>query len=324
MADMAIEIPEVRLDTWDQLTREFDAPPSWVFRGQASANWPLLSTLDRRTPQGYPKQFAEFNLCRDFRRHAHTYLQPLEIPDTPGEWLALMQHYGAPTRLLDFTRSPFVAAYFAFEDPPADGCDRCAIWAIEPGWCHTQFGYQIWHLGGIFDLGPNDFKAAMEASTKNPPKESGGGDKPGYEFFMLGSVLALSIDKHAQTKAPPLAAIFEPERLSVRMSTQQGVFLWPGDVTKTAMENLTALGNIGMRGIRKLTIPLGQRGRALDQLRLMNTTRTSLFPGLEGFAQSFRQALVRETKEDRDRRLALHALREAHHVAPSLRVPEEE
>jgi hypothetical protein len=47
-------------------------------------------------------------------------------------------------------------------------------------------------------------------------------------------------------------------------------------------------------GVRKVLIPSEERGRALTQLRLMNITRTSLFPGLEGFAQSFRQFHVRE------------------------------
>ena len=107
-----------------------------------------------------------------------------------------------------------------------------------------------------------------------------------------------------------MVAIFEPDRLTDRMSAQQGVFLWPGNVDLTVMENLSAFGD-PTDGVRLLTVPLNQRGRALEQLRLMNITRTSLFPGLEGFAQSFRQLPVREPKEEPVHRAALRGLRDA-------------
>jgi hypothetical protein len=54
-------------------------------------------------------------LLRNFMRKYHHYSQ--HIPDRGNtlEWLSVMQHYGAPTRLLDFTYSVYVAAYFALE-----------------------------------------------------------------------------------------------------------------------------------------------------------------------------------------------------------------
>ena len=103
--------------TWSKLVSHFERfGSSWMFRGHASAKWPLRSTLDRRTPPNSGgKSSAEHQLLAAFRRRAHNYLDAQHIPTTQGEWLALMQHFGAPTRLLDFTWSPFVAAYFAFE-----------------------------------------------------------------------------------------------------------------------------------------------------------------------------------------------------------------
>src|SRR5216684_3693164 len=57
---------------------------------------------------------------------AHLFLA--HVPDDADSfhWLALMQHHGAPTRLLDFTWSPYVAAFFALERATSDA----AIWAI--------------------------------------------------------------------------------------------------------------------------------------------------------------------------------------------------
>lgn len=299
------DIADTPLDSWSAFIAEIDQMPGWIFRGQASANWSLMSTLERATPARYPRQFAEFNLAREFQRRARTYLQAHEVPNKPGEWLALMQHYGAPTRLLDFTRSPFVAAYFAFEDAPPDHCDRCAIWALEPALCLTHFGHAAIAAGGIFGKDLQDLKAAIEASRKPLAQQERSPEKQlGWDYFMLGSILAGTIDDNAQWKAPPSVAVFEPERLSARMSTQQGLFLWPGDITRSMMDNLFAFPITV--GIRKFTIPMTQRGRALDQLRLMNITRTSLFQGLEGFAQSFRTALVQESQEDRRLRSTAH------------------
>jgi hypothetical protein len=55
-------------------------------------------------------------------------VQPPE-PDDDFQWLALMQHHGAPTRLIDFTWSPYVAAFFALERTLTDG----VVWAMNPG-----------------------------------------------------------------------------------------------------------------------------------------------------------------------------------------------
>jgi len=65
-----------------------------------------------------------------------------------GGWLALMQHYGLPTRLLDWTHSPLVAAYFAskyqYDDKPGSVhniSDDAAIWMLQPEWLNESQGY---------------------------------------------------------------------------------------------------------------------------------------------------------------------------------------
>jgi FRG domain len=103
----------------------------WWFRGHACASW----TLVPRVRRGYTLE-QEKELTNEFRlRTALRYSRPPDGNDYAG-WLALMQHYGLPTRLLDWSRSPLVAAYFATESserhssgPPLD--DAC-IWALTP------------------------------------------------------------------------------------------------------------------------------------------------------------------------------------------------
>src|ERR1700692_3020410 len=105
--------PRVACASWDELFDRLEGMEGWIFRGHSSANWLLKSTLERRTPEGESGFFNEFNIIREFQGRAHNSLGAHQIPSQPGEWLSLMQHFGAPTRLVDFTRSPFVAAYFA-------------------------------------------------------------------------------------------------------------------------------------------------------------------------------------------------------------------
>ena len=95
----------------------------------------------------------------------------------------------------------------------------------------------------------------------------------------------------------------EPFRLTERLTIQQGTFVCPGDVNQSLLENLRAM-QLPEETLLKIVIPTSARHQALEELRLMNITRASLFPGLEGFAQSFRQLLVEEAPEQRALRRA--------------------
>lgn len=158
------QLPSVACSSWDDLLRAFDGLHGWIFRGHSSANWPPESTLERRTPPEHNRLHVEGGLVQEFQRRAHNYLEAHQIPQTPGQWLALMQHFGAPTRLVDFTYSPFVAAYFAFEELPPDGCNDCAIVAISPAWCFERFGEIALANGGLFGYDMENIAAGLKAA----------------------------------------------------------------------------------------------------------------------------------------------------------------
>ena len=78
-----------------------------------------------------------------------------------------------------------------------------------------------------------------------------------------------------------------PFRLNERLRIQKGVFLVAGTIERSFMENLNAIpGHDDPRNIVQLVIPSKLRMPLLQTLFSMNITRTSLFPGLDGFAQS--------------------------------------
>jgi hypothetical protein len=70
----------------------------------------------------------ESRILRIFKRKAHQFLTKPPDADDDFQWMALMQHHGTPTRLIDFTWSPYVAAFFALERTLADG----VVWAMNP------------------------------------------------------------------------------------------------------------------------------------------------------------------------------------------------
>lgn len=112
--------------------------PAWVFRGHAGAAWPLTSALERA--DSVDPAADEWRMIDHFRRRASLYLPPqlhLGDDDLFG-WMALMQHYGAPTRLLDVTLSPYVAAFFALEEHTCSEHDDLALWAVDTGACESQ------------------------------------------------------------------------------------------------------------------------------------------------------------------------------------------
>jgi hypothetical protein len=125
---------ELRVKSWESFLKVITAHPytHWAFRGEQHAEWPLYSALSRYlqtfaiNKRAWPEQ--EERILRIFKRKAHQYVPQPPDSEDDFQWLALMQHHGAPTRLIDFTWSPYVAAFFALERATGDA----AVWAVNP------------------------------------------------------------------------------------------------------------------------------------------------------------------------------------------------
>lgn len=279
----------------------------WLYRGQSDSAWPLATTFERyaRSYKLDPKHYAkqEQYTLHSFRRQAHVHLHPLPAEDDQLGILALIQHYGGPTRLLDVTRSFWVAAFFAVEKEPAD---PACIWAFDSEALHRPKS-----KGGL-KKGEHEDLAKYEAARKR-----------GEEW------LKPSCDSCDSTDGAIL--VVQPLQLNDRLIAQQGLSLLPRKLEDGFGANLCRqLGILGSSGrckqkeTRNLncrcpcvfcqppnkTIDLRKKLHAKvvkiiltgelqetlrRELRKMNVVPSTLFPGLEGLARDQIWALDPET-----------------------------
>ena len=101
----------------------------WVFRGQADASWGVVPKAGRK-PYSASKDLTNLEA---WKRRASEFVAVK--PSNEWEWMALAQHHGLPTRLLDWTYNPLVAAFFScLEEPTADAAIYCLLpyWTLIP------------------------------------------------------------------------------------------------------------------------------------------------------------------------------------------------
>jgi hypothetical protein len=101
------------------------------FRGLTRSTHTLLPKLMRDGKDADAIFEREKRLLTRFRQRSLAYW-PAGYPQNDWEHLFALQHYGAPTRLLDWSENLFVAAHFAFDKPSGDGAAIPAIWCVDP------------------------------------------------------------------------------------------------------------------------------------------------------------------------------------------------
>lgn len=125
----------------------------YLFRGQRDPSWSLVSTFGRVFQECIPvrRQEVQVALLANFRRGCEDYPEFRELAADETRLLALAQHHGLPTPLLDWTQSPYVAAYFAFQDHLLrDGArdKKVAIWVLS----RTPEHHHVWTVESGVEL----------------------------------------------------------------------------------------------------------------------------------------------------------------------------
>jgi hypothetical protein len=246
-------VQTIVVSNWQEfmdLTAEVDG---WAFRGQQDARWLLQSSLSRYLSAFVRDRSAwriqEQRAIRIFRRKAHNYLSDVRALSDDLRCLGLMQHHGAPTRLLDFTKSPFVAAFFALERAVSDA----AVFAVNTP--------ALWTDRAIPARTPHLTRDMID------PRREGS-----FEKFFL-------------TDENPVIWFGEPAEMDQRLIAQAGTFVLPG-LLQQPLDRILDGYVCGEELVRKIVLPSLVRDDAMRSLYRMNITNASLFPDLEGLARS--------------------------------------
>jgi hypothetical protein len=220
----------------------------YAFRGQGDASTDLATSLMRL---GGPYEELEGDLLRNFRKYAGLSAVPV---DSVWNWLSVARHHGLPTRLLDWSFSPYVALHFATANLHLYHQDA-AIWCVNFNAAHT--------------LLPARLRELLEAEGSGV-----------FTVEMLTEA-APTLDAFDALGPEPFAVFFEPPALDARLVNQFALFSLVSH-PRTGFDQWLLAHPVCYR---RLIIPAGLKWEIRDKLDMANITERVLFPGLDGLSQ---------------------------------------
>ena len=233
-------------DSWNEDLRRFRS--RFAFRGLADSDYRLETTLIRL---GGSYAELERHLLRNFKKYAH---RSVVEKDSLWHWLSVAQHYGLPTRVLDWTYSPFIAMHFAtanIEKFDKDG----VIWAVNYVKAHELLPTRL--SNKLKMEGANVLTIDLLSDAINS----------------LGELDALASEK--------VAIFFEPPSIDDRIVNQYAFCSVMSDPTMVLDDWLEI-----HRGLsRKIIIPAALKWEIRDKLDQANVNERVLFPGLDGLSR---------------------------------------
>jgi len=252
------EVSGIRVRCWNELQeRLFE--DSWnpelgrfrsryAFRGLSDSLYGLETTLIRLRGN---YTALEGHLLRNFRKYAH---RDVVESDSVWHWLSVAQHYGLPTRLLDWTYSPFIALHFAtanIEKFDTDG----VIWAVNYVKAHLEL--------------PKKLRERLELEGAN--------------VFTVGmlSESVKSLYELAELCRKEFVVFFEPPSIDYRIVNQFALFSVMSGPSGILSDWLKKRPDIW----RKIIIPAALKWEIRDKLDQANVTERVLFPGLDGLSR---------------------------------------
>ncbi|SDK53243.1 FRG domain-containing protein [Methylophilus rhizosphaerae] len=251
---------------------------NWIYRGHSKYNvdpghvddWKLQSSLHRflkdhrgnilKTSSWYPREKA---LLNRFSGSAHIHLAHIPAKTDRLQWLALMQHYGSPTRLLDFTFNPAAALFFAIrEAKPNSG----------------PFSIHSLHLDTVRQCSREARGKLKKYKGKTVPLN------PSLDEYGIGAK-ASEID---------FVGFIDGSLLNPRQEAQDGLFMVPSkidlDVEEWLSENLPTTNKLLVYKSPWVEFVFENKNddyyKIVKQLVIVGMTAKKLFPGLEGISEA--------------------------------------
>lgn len=238
VADLIHHIQELR----DHVDQEL-----W-FRGHSSIDYVVAPSIWR----GYTR-IDERNFSNRFRaRAAIRYANSPEYQNYAG-WLSLMQHYGLPTRLLDWSRSPLIAVYFALERylEGSITAEDARIWILKP--------FKLNHSEGFEKI------------------------TPAIDAYMCSEMLRPAFSNWNTVENEKVIAVMSTET-DLRMFVQQGCF-----TIHSRMDGLETM-DCSSEFISSITVPKSSVLRLADEIRVCGIRKGDIYPDLANLALDLKNA----------------------------------
>lgn len=257
------------LELCDEL-HDADRSPLW-FRGHRDCSWLLRPKAFRSFPiDEYSSSiqedalFVEREMAWQFMLSAPGRHETCPASSEYARWLTLMQHYGLPTRLLDWTLSVSVATYFAVDSISDD--INGAIWALRPKHLNT---HMIKRFKRKFPYGFS-----------------------GVLFFEDGSALMRELTEPVFVGEEPgdasiLAAV--PHEYDRRVTVQQSVFTIHGSTCPLNRPHPPLWGELPQKLLTRIVIPARAKLTICESLSRLGINRAALFPDLDNLALHIRR-----------------------------------
>jgi hypothetical protein len=232
-------------DSWDNDIKRFRS--KYAFRGMSDEKYELKTSLMRL---GGNFTALEQHMLRNFKKYAH---DSVVEKDSLWHWLSVAQHHGLPTRLLDWTYSPFVALNFATSNVKRYDRDG-AVWKVQYAQAH--------------DMLPKKVRDALV--------------KQGGSVFTT-ETLAQVLEKLEDldglaTRTNDFAIFFEPPSIDERIVNQFAYFSVLTNPSRTMDDWLNSTVATSV----KIVVPKELKWECRDKLDQCNITERVLFPGLDG------------------------------------------
>ena len=242
-------IEQLYAGSWMESLQRFRSP--YVFRGMSRTNFELRSALLRLARTSEEARRLEPHLLRSFRKYAQA---ETVAGQSIWRWLALAQHHGLPTRLLDWTWSPLVALHFATEDVASYDCD-----------------------GMVLAIDTNRARAFLPGKLKKVIEKEATGV---FSIEMLEGV-AGSLPVFDELHDEHFVAFLDPPSLDARIVNQFAAF--------SVMNDAGARLDAWLEGhpdlYRIIEIPAKLKWEVRDKLDQANIAERTLFPGLDGLCR---------------------------------------
>lgn len=265
-------IQPIRIKSWGELQEalffeafsqnlgRFRSP--YAFRGMTSSEFDLQPSLMRLGHEQDALPIIERALIRNFRKYADR-----DVTRTLSfwEWLALAQHHGLPTRILDWTFSPFVALHFATDDLTKSHLDAI-IWMV-----NFEETNKLVHPTLLAELQSERTVA--------------------FSVEMLGKLYndVFQWSAEEQMQSHPFVLFLEPPSLDQRIINQFGVFSLMSSLHVDLRHWLAVQQAHTPDIVRKIIIPKELKWEVRDKLDQMNLTERVIMPGLDGLSSWLRR-----------------------------------